>query len=242
MVLRLLSRYAALVKNLRGVVLANPAEEGVQESLNWLSKHFKYRDLAFPPSLAELKKSERLRKFLELVYPSEKLRSLAKILSDGLAAPFEVCEAAVLASTYVSPIMAVGGWAAEALTPLTVQTVNSNVKLDVKGWKLHFRIVDYTVLDGYNWSVTHAEKLWSQKLEAEKFRFERAEKIKKDLKRYWRLTRGEGEGKPLILYLDPAYLIAGNPKLLRKVRRLRVEEASAGLAVEVAILIPGGLS
>ena len=51
-----------------------------------------------------------------------------------------------------------------------------------------------------------------------------------------------GKENLIILYLDLAYLIARNPKLLRKVRRLRVEEASAGLALEVAVLVPGGLS
>jgi hypothetical protein len=238
----LLSKYAALVKNLRGVILADFDERGVQESLEWLSKHFKYRDLALSPSLAELRKVNGLEKFLELVYPAEELRRMVKLFSDYLTSPFEACEAVILASTYVSPVMAVGKWAFKALEPLTVKIVKSNVKLDVKGWKLHFRIADYTVLDSYNWSVAHAEKLWNQKFEADKFRSERVEKIRKDSKRYWRLAKGENEGKPLILYLDLAYLAAGSRDFLGKIRKLRVETSSAGLALEVAVLIPGGLS
>ena len=237
----MLSKYAALVKNLRGVLLANPKEEGVQESLSWLLKRFKYRDLALPPSLSSLRKARGFKRLLELVYPAEELEVMAKLFSSHLNAPVEASETAILASTYVSPIIAVGGWASEALQPLAVHMVRSNVELDNRGWKLHFRIADYTVLDSYNWSVTHAEKLWNPKVNLEEFRSERLKRIEKDARRYWRLSQGEGEGEPLILYLDLAYLAAGNPKLLREVRRLRVEGASAGLALEVAVLVPRGL-
>ncbi|MEM3763504.1 MAG: hypothetical protein QW721_03740 [Desulfurococcaceae archaeon] len=39
------SRYAAIVKNLRGVMLFNMDEEGVEASIHWLVKRFRYRNL-----------------------------------------------------------------------------------------------------------------------------------------------------------------------------------------------------
>ncbi|MEM2200605.1 MAG: hypothetical protein QW775_05930 [Ignisphaera sp.] len=39
------SKYAALIKNPRGVVLANIDEPNVWNYIKWLNKRFKYRDL-----------------------------------------------------------------------------------------------------------------------------------------------------------------------------------------------------
>lgn len=50
------------------------------------------------------------------------------------------------------------------------------------------RIADYTVLD-FHWSVESAEKLWTQK--PEEILKERAERIRKDVKRYWRIEGKE---------------------------------------------------
>ncbi len=235
------SKYAATVKNLRGMVFARLDEPGVEESLAWLMRRFKYRDLAVPPSLAELRKRGGFSRLLEAFYPVEGLKGLVKLFSEEFSLPGEAVEAVVLASAYVSPILAVGEKAAEDLKPLAVETVESKSSLDDKGWKLHFRIVDYTVLDAYGWSVTHAEKLWRPGFNPQTFEQERLTKIRGDIKRYWRLAQGGNPPKPLILYLDLALLASRSQSLLEKLRRLRLEEASAGLALEAAILIPGGL-
>ena len=234
----MLSRYAALVKNLRGVVLAG--RDCGEESLQWLLKRFKYRDLGVPPSRAELRKRKGFRRLLELFYPSESLRELVEAFSSELSTPAEAVEALVIASAYVSPVMAVGSWAAENLSRLAVETVESRTELDARGWKLHFRIVDYTVLDAYEKSVVEAESLWKPKVNLEAFKRRRIERIKRDVKRYWRLMEGKAPPKPLILYFDLALLAAENPKLLQRLKGLSVE-AAAGLALEAAILIPEGV-
>jgi len=43
------ARYAAIVKNLRGVVLADLLEEAASRGLEWLTKRFRYRDLGVVP-------------------------------------------------------------------------------------------------------------------------------------------------------------------------------------------------
>jgi DNA-binding protein Fis len=237
----MLSRYAALVKNLRGVVLAEVESPEVEAALQWLLKRFKYRDLGLPPSMAELRKRKAFRRLMELFHPAEELKRLAEAFAVELSAPLKAAEALVIASAYVSPVMAVGSWAAEALSRLAVEKIESKVKLDGKGWKLHFRIVDYTVLDAYEKSVAEAEGLWKPKLNLEAFKRKRIERIRRDVKRYWRLMEGEEEAKPLILYFDLALLAAENPKLLQHIKNLRSKEAAAGLALEVAILIPEGV-
>ena len=237
----MLSKYAAMVKNLRGIIFTRLEEPGVKETLKWLTRKFKYRDLAAPPSLRREMVNSGFKRFREACYPAEELEKLVEIFSSELSASPEAVEAVVLASAHVSPVLAVGEKAAGELAPLTVERVDSRVSLDDRGWKLHFRIADYTVLDAYEWSVTHAEKLWKPRLNLEAFRKERASKIKADVKRYWRLNEGEEKPKPFLLYIDLAYLAAENGSLLSRLRKLRLEKASAGLALEVAVLIPGGI-
>ncbi|MHC1590322.1 MAG: hypothetical protein ACXQTQ_05095 [Candidatus Hecatellaceae archaeon] len=234
----MLSRYAALVKNLRGVVLAEAGSPEVKAALQWLLKRFRYRDLGLPPSMAELRRQKGLSRLLELFHPSEDLRRLAEAFASKLSASLQAVEALVIASAYVSPVIAVGSWAAEALSKLAVGEVEARVKLDSGGWKLHFRIADYTVLDAYEKSVAEAEELWSLKVDLEDFKRRRSERVKREAKRYWRLLEGEEEGKPLILFFDLALLAAENPKLLEDVRSLRVGEAATGLALEAAVLVP----
>ncbi|RLI27253.1 MAG: hypothetical protein DRO52_00705 [Candidatus Hecatellales archaeon] len=236
----MLSKYAALVKNLRGVVLARMETSGVEASLRWLVKRFKYRDLGLPPSMVEIKKRKGFGRLVELFYPSGELERLAEAFASKLSTPLEAVEALVIASAYVSPVIAVGRWAAEALSKLAVERVESKVRLDGKGWKLHFRILDYTVLDAYEKSVAEAEELWGRKLNLEAFRRKRIERIRRDTKRYWRLLEGDETPKPLILYFDLAVKAAETPELLQLVRGLG-REAAAGLALEAAILIPEGV-
>ena len=229
------SRYAAIVKNLRGIILVE--SEGEEEALNWLMKRFKYRSLAVPPSMSKLRNRKGFRRLLEAAYPNEGLKKMVEIFAEEFRLPFGVIEAATLASAYVSPILAVGEWASNMLSPLTVGRVDLKKPLDGKGWKLHLRIADYTVLDAYEWSVNHAEKLWLPNLNLKAFQEERTAKVKKDIKRYWRLTEGEGEAKPFLLYVDLAFQASTRSNLLDRLKSLKVEEVSAGLALEAAVLV-----
>ncbi len=47
------SRYATLVKNLRGVLIVDPDDELVPNILRWLSRRFRYRLVGVPPKVLE---------------------------------------------------------------------------------------------------------------------------------------------------------------------------------------------
>lgn len=240
------SQYAALIKNLRGVVFGDFKVENVTETLNWLTKRFKYRNLGVPPSILQdtedfFKGKLNGKPFVRLVYPFKSLERLVRFMVKNFNIDFRVVEALVLASTYVSPLMVMGKSILKSLEKICVDTVYSNVKLDNFGWKLHFRIVDYTVLDFYVWSTSHSKQLWKQEVSLEEFVKERKKKINKDKKRYWRLQKGEEKPLPLVFYLDLAQTIAKNIRN-RRIReeflKLPVGEVEAGLAIEAAIILP----
>ena len=75
------ARYAAIVKNLRGVVLFDLEESGVWSSVMWLVNRFKYRNLGVTPAIY-MKYSDRLEKYMNgnpfrlLIYPIQELSEL----------------------------------------------------------------------------------------------------------------------------------------------------------------------
>jgi hypothetical protein len=234
----LFARYASLVKNLRGVVLLD-VEDG-EEGVRWLQDRFKYRSLGVPPSL--LKEAEGFFKgrmggkpFVEAVYPSRTLEELAARLAEAFSAEPKAVEGAVLASAYVSPLLVVGGRAQEAIAKLAVDVVEARRDLDLRLWKLHLRIADYTVLDLYAWSTEHVEALLRGEVGLSEFREAREARIRRDKARYWRLTKAEGRPWRFLYYLDLASKLGEEE--LSEVRRLGLE-ASAGLAIEAAVIIP----
>ncbi|RLF09479.1 MAG: hypothetical protein DRJ98_08065 [Thermoprotei archaeon] len=243
------SRYASLVKNLRGVVLVDPDE--AEERVKWLQDRFKYRNLGVPPST--LKKAEGFFKgkmegkpFVELVYPTKEVEGLKELCTEEFEVEEDVIEGLILASAYVSPILAIGKNVQEQLMKLALGTVTSKVDLDLKGWKLHLRIADYTVLDLYRWSTEHAENLWRPELNVTEFLEERRKKISRDKSRYWRLARGTNEEWRFLYYIDMASSLAEKvsreAELKKRLMRLNPHEASSGLAIEAAVAIAPRMS
>ncbi|RLE50240.1 MAG: hypothetical protein DRJ31_02130 [Candidatus Methanomethylicota archaeon] len=232
------SRYAALVKNLRGVVLISPGED-VEDLVNWLVNRFKYRNLGVTPTILSRASGyfeKRLggKPFVQVVYPIKPIQELVNVIVDSLNVDMEAAEAVVLASSYVSPIIALGREAEKMLKPLTIEDVKSKVKLDNPGWRLHLRIADYTVLDLYSWSVDHALNMWKE-FSSRSFVEERMKRIKADKKRYWRLEKGDLEPWTFLYYVDLAQLIALKD-LFNRVAKLG-EDVAAGLAIEAAVSI-----
>ncbi|MEM4699658.1 MAG: hypothetical protein QXT74_01750 [Candidatus Nezhaarchaeales archaeon] len=233
----MLSRYASIVKNLRGVVLLD-VEEG-EEGVRWLRDRFKYRNLGVPPATLEEARGffeGKLggRPFVELAYPSGALAELARALAEALGEEFRVVEGIVLASAYVSPVLVVGRRAVEGVARLATDFVESRLDMDLRQWKLHLRIADYTVLDLYRWSTEHAEALLEGRVGLQEFRREREARIRRDKARYWRLTRAEGAPWKFLFYIDLASKLDG--PLLERVRGIGAE-ASAGLGIEAAVAI-----
>jgi hypothetical protein len=236
------SKYAAVVKNLRGVLLLELGEENIEASLNWLVKRFKYRNVGVPPSLVAqgwnlFQKHLEKGPFLELVYPVKSLTSLADLVETGLGIGKNTAEALVLASAYVSPLLVLGEKSSRILGSLSVDRVDVRVRLTPRDLKLHLRIADYSVLDLYRWSVESAERLWTKK-NLSGLAKERAERIARDKKRYWRL-RGSGKPLPFLFYVDLVQKIAKNTGLLKNLLKLPPQEASAGLAILTAVVMGG---
>ena len=188
-------RYAAVVKNLRGVIYYR---EGFEDRLKWLLSRFKYRSLGVPPSLVRFMPKRKV--LIELAYPVHAVKEAVKLFSEVMSP--EAAETLCLASSYISPIMAIGGL--DDFQPAIVETIRTTAELDDRSWKLHMRIADYTTLDFYAWSTKNAlEALMNDRLEdALK---ERASRIIDDERRYWRLN--PGSGKVFLAYLDPLKII-----------------------------------
>jgi hypothetical protein len=228
------SRYAALVKNMRGVVLFSPADD-VSEDLKWLVERFRYRVLGVPQSLVE--RVPGLKKpLVPLAYPSKGVEDFVKFVASSAGLEREVAEAVCLASCYVSPLLALGPGAQKSLRGLAVGEVSSKVEMGVRDWKLHLRIADYSVLDLYEWSTTQAQRLWQKDVDVEELISERVAAVKRDQKRYWRLQRGELEPRTFLVYLD---LVQSLHKIgaLGSITKHDVDVVSACLAINVSVFV-----
>lgn len=234
------SRYAALVKNLRGVLHFHPADN-IRDIINWLIKKFKYRNLGISPTLINVirdLKGTDSKPFVELVYPVDEIKEFAEFLSIELKIEKELSESIVLASVYVSPVLLIGTHAYNSLIKIASDSVYSRLKLDDKLWKLHLRIADYSVLDLYNWSTSHAERLW-KRANYSRFIAERRDRIISDKRRYWRLQKGECQEWPFIIYVDLAQLLATrlseNANFLELLMRYSKRIVSASLAIQACV-------
>jgi len=246
----LFARYAAIVKNLRGVVVFNLDEEGVWDSLVWLVQRFKYRNLGLTP-LAIQKYYSVLRDYLndnpfrELVYPIDILRKLTSIISKIYYVPGLLAEGIVFASTYISPMILVGDTYKAGIEDNAVEVVKicKDKKMDLKQWKLHLRIADYTILDFYERNIDENLRVLESILksnininEVKKILEKRIERIKKDTKRYWRIKCGEGT--PFLYYIDPLIKIV-DAIINKSINPNELElEYAVGLSIVPVVYIP----
>ena len=217
-------RYAAVVKNLRGVIYYSGGRE---DRLRWLLSKFKYRSLGVTPSLANLMPKRKV--LVELTYPVKTIEEAVRLFSEVIS--LEAAETLCLASAYISPVMLIGEL--EEFKPAVIRTVKTSMNLDDRAWKLHMRIADYTTLDFYAWSTQNAlESLADEKRLVEALR-EREARAADDERRYWRLR--SDEGRIFLAYLDPLRIVyeAG---LRDKFFRIG-EDAAAVLGLVAALII-----
>jgi len=184
--------YAAIVKNLRGVIHWKEKEKS-GERLKWLLSRFRYRNLGVTP-LMKGKIPER-KNLVVLSYPNECIRMAKDVFSDVLNEM--ISEILCLSSVYISPVITNSP---EDFEDLKLSEVKTSKELTDKDWKLHMRIADYTVLDFYTWAVRQAFTRIKEGKDIGFILKERREKIEKDKKRYWRI--GENKGKPFLFYVD----------------------------------------
>jgi hypothetical protein len=234
----LFSKYAALVKNLRGVVLLDPEEDGALDSVKWLSKRFKYRNIGLMPSIYE-KYRNQLREFMgkpfrELTYPIETIKILVeKLAMKGLCR--EIAELLAFSSTYISPAIVIGEKYRSEVEIRAVETVKISRELSLAEWKLHLRIADYSVLDFHEKCIEEALQAIENLRTTETILNGRRGRILRDKKRFWRIS--SDQGKPLIYYIDNL-AIAHNLKITEGGN----PDWAAALSIIVAVSIPAKMS
>ncbi|MEM4810110.1 MAG: hypothetical protein QW249_06320 [Desulfurococcaceae archaeon] len=240
------STYAAIVKNLRGVVLLELGEKGVDKSLDWLIKRFRYRNLGLAPIIAE-KYRDRIKKYLagnpfrELAYPIASIKEFRGKLAEKLELSEEVLETLVFSSIYVSPVIMIGDTYLDELMEISINTVNTCRELNTNEWKLHLRIADYSVLDMYEWSIENARYVVSSLKTNKDFTnalVERYRRIEKDRKRYWRIMCNEGR-QVFVLYIDMLKLVMNRePGLLKDID----DDCLAIMGIISVVRVPPGIS
>ncbi|MCS7369365.1 MAG: hypothetical protein NDF57_06625 [archaeon GBS-70-058] len=232
------SKYAALVKNLRGVVLLDPEEEGALESVKWLSKRFKYRNLGLTPSLYG-EYHNKLKEFIgkpfrELTYPIKAIETLVEKLTIKSLRK-EIAELLAFSSTYISPAIIIGEKYRSELESKAVETVKISRELNLAEWKLHLRIADYSVLDFHEKCIEEALQAIEKPHITKTILNDRRGRIIKDKKRFWRVL--SDQGKPLIYYIDNL-AIAYNLEIIEGGDL----EWAAALSIIVAVNIPTKMS
>ncbi|AEA46095.1 hypothetical protein [Archaeoglobus veneficus] len=192
------TQIAWLIKNLRGVLYFKED----QTIVDFVAKKFRYRNVGVPRWLAE-EIGEKIEKkpFVKIDYPFEDVRQFVESLN-----PSPEVETIALASCYLCPVLTSARDYRE-LKPFAINEVYVGEIGDIgdKDLKLHLRIADYSVTDFYVWATTALyESVKHGKLE-EHIK-ERAERIKKDKKRYWRVAKESGD--TFIAYLDLSRLLS----------------------------------
>ncbi len=216
--------YAAVVKNLRGVVA--PLFRGACGAVDWLAARFRYREVGVPPSAAWL--SEAGRRFRVLTYPVGVLERLVDFFE---AEGFDrvVAEALVMGSVYVSPVFMLGDRRLSLLQSLASHVVYRCRRMDLRSWRLHMRIASYSILDMYADCLEEALDVIRGARALGEVLVERRSRVERDARRYWRISCTGGT--PFLLYLDLLALASGF------IGRL-VEDQAAGLAIVPVVYVP----
>ncbi len=201
--------YAAIVKNLRGVLLFDPGDEGAWSRVGWLRRRFRYRNLGVTPSVSGPRVEGLLgsRVFRRLYYPLRAYEGFVSALRsagvDGLFA-----EAVVLSSAYISPLLVLSEDYLRMVRRYSLGEVRVCKELGDREWKLHLRIADYSILDSYEGmvekSIEYVRAPGDDEVR-ERVLAERREFVARDSRRYWRIACESGE--PFLLYLDPLLIL-----------------------------------
>jgi len=241
----LFARYAAIVKNLRGVVLFDLEEKSVWESVKWLISRFKYRNLGITPTVYEKYRSKLSRymsgnPFRLLTFPLRELEEFTLDFTKCLNIKPELGELLVFASLYISPAMIIGDTYSELVSKISVNLVKTCKELTTSDWKLHMRIADYTVLDMYEFSIMSAVRIIENcsTNELQDIINSRLEAIRKDIKRYWRILCNEPDGRVFLYYVDNLKLYVDSCGLEKICGKSNIAPA---LAVIPVVSIPRGV-
>jgi len=229
------TRYAATVKNLRGVLIADPHDAAALRYMKWLSRRFRYRNIGIPPAIASHLPPDAIRRpFIELWFPTDNLKYLPDEISRSLALPHFLAESLVLASIYVSPAIVASESLVNHVERLSIELLKTDVsELTTASIKLHMRIADYTILDMYTKNLELLETLWRREIDVKSFIERRRALAREDMRRYWRLRSGD---RTFIAYVDLVYALSHTSTLDRLLAK-PFEEIGAALAIVPTVVL-----
>ena len=205
-----IAEWAALFKNLRGVVLF--PDEPDREKIKWLARKHRYRRLGIAPeyrAAAEIPELGRAP-FVPLAFPSPELERLADLLSHK--APKYVIESLVLSCCYSSPLVIADESLFGELEPFILWKLKSKEKLKEKDLIFHLRVASYVIIDFFD-LAQEAFAALSDLGKLERLCAKRKEKAEKDgFRRFWRIPP-DPEGRVICAYVDLL------PSLLEELRK-----------------------
>lgn len=195
--------WAARFKNVRCVLLLDPAAAPPEEKLAWLVRKHRYRQVGVNPGLLQSPPSERLlgRPFVPLQFPHDSLAGLAAALHDEH--PPWLADTLVLALAHAAPLLTLDEGLAPLLAPFSPWLLRAAQPLPEGEIIRHLRISGYVCIDFFHL----AEKAWQALRADEAGALARVERERRRLatadgrKRFWRIEGGE-EGRPVVAYID----------------------------------------
>lgn len=236
------STYAAIVKNLRGILYFGRSQGIIALYAKWLGKRFKYRTVGLPPELrciAEISGVKFPSNVVPLTYPNSKVKSLIEFLNPYTEAR-EALISTVFASMYVSPLIILGEDNLHDFSELEIHELVTTKKLTNADIKLHLRIADYTILDAFATYVKEAQQLWKRRDPNKLLEVRRTHALN-EAKRFWRLTKASednGEPKVFLVFVDLIRFLTENELIDELVREFSFEDIGATLALVPAFVIP----
>lgn len=231
--------WAALFKNLRGVVLLSQAPD--RDKVRWLARKHRYRRLGLPsrspavPQVPELGRAP----FVPLRFPVSDLNPLPELLSHRAPAP--VVESLLLSCCYSAPLIVLDENLFRDLEPFMTWRLLSSEPLGEKDLIFHLRVASYVIIDFFELAREAFEAL-REYLQSPQKGFRkldrlcdtRREKARRDgEKRFWRIPSGVG-GRVICVYLDPLPVICDELKRENKrLAQLLMNSDWAGLCLPI---------
>ena len=165
--------YLYLVKHLRGIIYFSEKIEAEKE-LDWLRRKFKYRELGVSENL----KIEKTWKKLVVLPRKERDPTLDSLFQ---------------ASSFVCPLVILKQESLKDFERSIIAELRTRKKLNDRELKFNLRLVNYSITDFYLKAIELGKNFNLD---------ERRKLAEKELKRFWRVKKGEN-GRVLIAYIDP---------------------------------------
>lgn len=208
-----LLQWAAHFKNVRCVLLFDPSSPPPYETIGWLVRKHRWREVGVPP---RLQISERLtqRPFVLLCYPSEVLGEVIRRIE--AQTPLWLLEGVALALCYSAPILCPDPGLYPGLEPFAPWTLRTGELPEAEVLR-HLRIAGYVPIDFFPRAVEAYRALrYGKEGELQGLLRTRSEEASADgRKRFWRI-KALSEGNPILCYIDLLPLLASRREAIEE--------------------------